>query len=469
MPWPSSVLEPSALFTDASKLQSRFDDYVRLALRPQWTSAVEALTTLIDFRDFAEDTLADLKTIMKAKSDMPLGLEALVKSLKNTNVPDRKVLTVAFLTENALCLRASISLATAPSSLVAFVIEAEIESFNAKAREICKYRPVLTAPRVTVERIAAEMDTKAQTLEAFKKHAEDLGTSSLWPVYALFKAVERGEVEDLFLHAPLPRVFGAPSCVRNGIERRSNPAKLVTGNPRPLSLEKCVLSAKGRLAWRQGSKWTVMDAKHTGLVASLPGLPYVWTMDPDTMSCGIYTSTGLAVEFDLPKDSEVPNWIDCQRDPEGALVLMWGHINPLTGSLGAQNACAFDEDALVQSSTLEFLDAFVPLKARRSPGARVDWRDHGNLLSVHHTVEDDASAARKWVHTFEVVFGNNLLMTLTTDLRPIEAVFGCPTDMILLSPLSSKALQHWKLDNGAYAMTTSEEAPPGRWTSLTVV
>ena len=37
-------------------------------------------------------------------------------------------------------------------------------------------------------------------------------------------------------------------------------------------------------------------------------------------------------------------------------------------------------------------------------------------------------------------------MTLETDSRPIEAVYGSPFDIVLFSPLSSKqALQHWTL------------------------
>jgi hypothetical protein len=53
------------------------------------------------------------------------------------------------------------------------------------------------------------------------------------------------------------------------------------------------------------------------------------------------------LEFEVPKDETegLPTWIDCQRDQEGSLVFLWGHINAQTGGLTTQNVIALDEES----------------------------------------------------------------------------------------------------------------------------
>jgi hypothetical protein len=84
-------------------------------------------------------------------------------------------------------------------------------------------------------------------------------------------------------------------------------------------------------------------------------------------------------------------------------------------------------------------------------------------------------------------------MTLTTDARPIESIYGSPEDLVLLSPLSSsEPLQHWTLvaakqeaaktegPDGArpdatrpeYKMTASLKVPKldvGHWQNVCVI
>jgi hypothetical protein len=101
----------------------------------------------------------------------------------------------------------------------------------------------------------------------------------------------------------------------------------------------------------------------------------------------------------------------------------------------------------------------------------MDWRDHANLLSVNHTVKDDAvEGDRHWTHTYEIVFGPSLLMSMSTDSRPIEAVYGNPHDIVLLSPLSSsRALQHWSLKDNAYVLIDQREVPKDYiWTTFCI-
>jgi hypothetical protein len=238
-----------------------------------------------------------------------------------------------------------------------------------------------------------------------------------------------------------------------------------------------VLTGNGCISWKQKEEWNTVKCDQAHLVASLPGLVsrHVWTLKPTTLEACIICLEPyrIVAQFELTPDeiSGEPNWIDCQRDSEGSLVLLWGKINSLTGSLHTQNILAFDEECLGEK-TFEMLDTISELPNRRSTGVRVDWRDHGNLLSVHHSVYDSAkNDERSWNHTYSVVFGNNVLMEFQSDLRPIEAVYGCPHDIFLLSPLSSKnAIQHYELSE-KYVMTESMEVPKcpeGHWTSFCI-
>jgi hypothetical protein len=183
----------------------------------------------------------------------------------------------------------------------------------------------------------------------------------------------------------------------------------------------------------------------------------------------------VVIEFELPFDmlqDQRPNWIDCQRDSEGALVLIWGTINPLTGALHSQNVSALNEEALFSNEESEILASMAPLPNRRRLGYKVDWRDHGNLLSVHHQVVDAPGPVRKWTHNYDIVFADTILLSLETEGRPIEAIFGSPKEMILLSPLSAmQGLQLWTNQDDEYKLKETArlpKCPKGQWTSMTV-
>jgi hypothetical protein len=237
----------------------------------------------------------------------------------------------------------------------------------------------------------------------------------------------------------------------------------------------------------------VWPAKTAYLIAPLPGVSrgrFVWTLDPKTLQATIYKLDPVKgpiniLEFEVPQDETEgrPNWIDCQRDQEGSLVFLWGHINAQTGGLTTQNVIALDEESLFNDAKgpeIQFLSEVHKIPNRRVPGMRLDWRDHGNLLSIHHTIQDHmteatsgALASRIWTHTYEIVFGDHLLMSISTDARPIESIFGGPTELVLLSPLSSKsALQYWMLKGATYEMKEAFEVPKcptEQWSSVCVV
>jgi hypothetical protein len=506
--WPTQVLSSigPVIFhgTDHSKLKTFFEVFVRTSLTAEWSARIDAYRSLMDFRDFVEDTWTLLKQDFGVSNHKVVSTEDLVRALKATSDGSkRKSMTLAFLQENVLSIRNSIQPQTIPVNFVEFSIQKELDIFFQHAKQIHSYRPILNVSVEVLESIVGSMESKGlnHTLQDFQEYARNMNVTTLWPVLALWYSLHSQDpelsVERLFINVPLPRVFGAPSAVRNSIDRHCDPSKLCKSVRERLSLSRAIIAGSGYLAWRprETESFIVVPAPTAILVAPLPGLSkrFVWTLDPKTHQAAIYNLdlvrklpdasspleskyalTPVAL-FEIPYDEtdQEPNWIDCQRDAEGSLVLRWGHINALTGGLHTQNLMAFDEEALYKEASLEFLDTSAALQDRYTT-RRIDWRDHGNLLSMYHSIEDhnEEPLKRRWVHNYEIVFGSSLLMTMSTDARPIESIYGSPEDVILLSPLStSSGLQHFVLDQSTYTLKENCSVPKiqGYWNSVCVL
>lgn len=482
--WPPKLISKVApiIFADSLKLRQHYDSYIKTVLCPVWSLRVETLSALMDLRDYVEDTWAILIKDFGLTCKMILSVEGLISVLKQKAAAERHKIVLAFLEENALSLKGRVEAACSPKDFVCFSIDRELEKLFDIGLQVTRFRPLLKCSRESIESVVKSMEESPDLdISDFQKFCKDLGLTSLWPVLAIWASNQRGDVEEVFLHCPLPRVFGAPSCVRNAVEKNASP-ETISRRPRDsLCLKKAVLAGHGFLGW-YNSKWTTKPLARAYLVANLPGLDkHVWCLNPETLEAAIYKincddTVSVLMEFELQHDEVCgkPNWIDCQRDSEGSIVLLWGHINPLTGALYTQNVAGFDDSLL--AGKMEFLEDIATLPNRRCLDSRIDYRDHGNLLSVHHSVSDrpidEMNRDRLWTHNYEVVFSDNLLLTLSTDARPIEAIYGSPHDMLLLSPLSStQGLQQWALEDKKYILKDSSSiigCPVKHWQSLSV-
>jgi hypothetical protein len=202
---------------------------------------------------------------------------------------------------------------------------------------------------------------------------------------------------------------------------------------------------------------------------------YVWTINEEenVLKAHIYfcedSGPKTVLEFDLSKSPDKTNWIDCQRDSDNVLVFSWGHINSLTGSLQERFCFALDDDFVTNPI---FKNDVSECPQRAIKGSKIDYRDHGNLMSVHHTVTDKNvdKDDRAWMHSYDICFGNFLVLSMNTDSRPIESVYGAAHDFFLLSPLSSsQTVQQWRLKNSEFVYTDSLTMPKslkGDWSCL---
>jgi hypothetical protein len=448
----------SIAFSDSEKLNKYYDAYVRESLRPAWAIDVKKLTNVVHFRDYVEDLLK-------------VNTSKLVAAIKSTSDPlMRSEYCLAFLHEHFLLRGYSLQ----DLKFVSFAIDRELAAFFDLAKSIVRFRPVLKNSRETLELILQSLKT-CPSADFFVKLSKDLGHSNIWPVLALYSAHIKGEAEEYFLHCPLPRIFGGPSVIRNSIERTVNAEKLLSKSE-ALNIQNVVVGSASSLCYKTSSGFKVFDA-NARLLASLPGLTnYVWTLSNEgsILKARIYRCDDAGpvtiLEFDLERPEEEPNWIDCQRDADSTLVFSWGHINSLTGSLQDRFCFALDDDF---ASKPIFHNDVSECEPRAVKGSKIDYRDHGNLMSIHHTVTDVEKKDRSWMHTYEMCFGNYLLMSLTTDSRPVEAVYGAAHDFVLLSPLSStQSIQQWCLQKSKFVLQNYLSVPKslkGDWTSVAVL
>jgi len=442
------------------------DTFIQTILKPDWANRLKTKQSLLDLRNEIEEIVQNTYAMFSVKEPVYVNANVM-KDLKIA--PDRLQTSLKYLDSVAVEMFQNKDIKY-PDAFIEHSLEQQLQDYYEMCKILVKYRPILFNSRETIELVLKQFDSlpDIKTSDLTRIQSE-LGLRSRMPVLALWHSNLKGDAEDLFLHCPLPRVFGAPSCIRNSIERCKNPLDLCKMvRKQNLNMDRVVLAGHGHIAYLDQKEIKIVKVPRAYLIANLPGLSgYIWILQPTTLQAAIYTiwpTFELVIEFDLTNDeSEETNWIDCQRDTEGNLVLLYGHINALTGSLLTQNMAAFDEEIL-SGGTLDFLTDISEIPNRQTVGQRIDWRDHGNLISAHHSVKDAMQKEeRVWHHTFDIVFANHLLFTIETEARPIEAVYGSPFEMFVLSPLSSKKLQHWTLntdsDGPLYKMEASRDLP----------
>jgi hypothetical protein len=297
--WPSGLLEilgPTLLSKD--KLGLYYREYVKGVLIPQWTGELERLSSLIDLRDFAEDTLSLLSTNFQCAASGAVPIDQLVKALKLcTDLLKRRRMTSAFIEENALAMK---NIQASHGPFVNFAISCELKSYFDVANALGKIRPILKCSVDTIEAVIKKIEASELTLDFLKEVERDLGVTSLWPVLALIQAHQDGEVEELFLHVPMPKVFGAPSCVRNSLSKNKTKFPITAG----VKIDNAVIASKTSLCFKTSSGWTTHSVKIATLVASLPNRRAVWCLDPGSMKAAIYSIDPFetVLEFDLPQD-----------------------------------------------------------------------------------------------------------------------------------------------------------------------
>ena len=505
MKWPSDILDKVApIILDSNKVAKYFPSYVHEHEVPRWISESKHMKSRNEFRDFREEALAifltefDIDPDTASQTANQSGCQSANQSASQSvlvmpdSIEERQSISVKYLTEKSLELR-TFNLHRLPQDFVAHCLQKELDIYFHLAKSIGHFRPILKCPRESIEVVVAKIEKLGPqlTIQNVQEYSKELGLATILPVLALYFSCFAGDVDEMFLHPPLPRIFGNPST--RDITKSHHPDDLLKKSIlqkgiaperarrvlNPLNMQNAVVAGSGSLGYSLNGSFHITKYSRACLVCPLPDVPnFVWVANPATLQAAVVRlrpSFKIIIEFDLPNDAEegdAPqgvNWIDCQRDNEGVLALMWGHINEHTGMMATQNMLGLD-----LHGGPDLTKKLCEIPVRNVVGTKLDWRDHGNLLNVHYWVKDETAKERQWTHMYDICFGSHLLMTMSTDSRPIEAVYGSPREMFLLSPLSStQTLQYWSLDEtGTYKMTNAVgllKPESGQWKSVCVM
>jgi len=441
--------------------------------------------SLLEVRDLMEDFWSQLNKEFHTNCALK-GLDEYLKSFKKRTTLD--MVKPADFCKSQWSIIWTESSNEWPHGLRSIVLNNEIEMYIEAIKQVVKYYPALKASRDQIELATTQLEsTDCLDLQKADFYKQTLNLKSYLPVLVLWKLSKEGWADELFANCPLPRVFGSPCSVRNHFDVNKPETLFRPSTSRHLNALKLVLAGQGHLGIAGYKKTTgdlydtihVLKVEEAHLICNLPGLSdTIWLVNPQSLKsciCKVRPEFKKIVEFDLPSLDAVkkPNWVDSQRDSEGNLVLHWGHIHELTGTLKYESMIALDEDSL---TSLNFLDSVAAIPKRRTKGLRIDYRDHGNVLGIYHKVVDkfDAAGTRKWSHTYDILFAETSILTYETESRPIEAVYGSPQEFFVLCPMSKIQLQHWVLNNkssSCYELQDKHEVPKlveGTWSSLCI-
>jgi hypothetical protein len=258
--------------------------------------------------------------------------------------------------------------------------------------------------------------------------------ASLSMLYCMLKGID---VDDTFVLPPKTSVRGNLCVLR---DTSSETVSLKSCKKQSPDLKRFVLSYDGHLLVRSGDTTTKIVEPCAKLVVPVPGLDvFVGTMlrryaivaKDSTAAVLALTFDGTSVkcvkrmEIDL---GEPADFIDCQRDRDDNIVFFWGQRNALTGGASVQLVAWTEEDFLSKTPTVNVVETHkVP--NRMTANARVDYRDHGNLLSL---VTDVTEVGDAYSVTQRLLFGRHILENtlLAPGVVRKYHVYGSPLDFV---------------------------------------
>lgn len=252
------------------------------------------------------------------------------------------------------------------------------------------------------------------TKDDFQAFHEEVGITVPPIVLAAYMyAIQTKKAEEIFIKNSKEQVVAYP--VRPSFDFEEAPTtqfrSIKSAKKEPLNTKRCVIASKGHLLlWDESSnRYVSVPEPLAHLIANVPGLDLiedramVFIADPQTKVGAIvylrlFGPIKRVASFDLesPDESDLPdalpmNWINCDRDTQGNIVLTWGHLLE-TGNIQWSSHASLIEKNLVENGTLKrvspakiIFEDFADPQDRSGATSlvRQDFRDHGNVLGIH--------------------------------------------------------------------------------------
>lgn len=393
----------------------------RTSLRGRsYESFFEGLTDLVEYRDVAEDLLETY------------GLT------ENFTVPKSETRSLAC--SQALAVILSQRATTDSLQYKDFCLKRACEEFLDVTDPYITMRPRMKASIPELERLISEMEAlDAPTVDHLDRWATLYGNSVLSTLSLYYCILSGIDTDDAFVNAPKSLLSGNVCTLR---DTAPGPASIKACKKQDPDLSRAIVLYDGhlKLRFKTGFLDIVEPLAHYGV--PVPGTDvvvngvlrrYIVVAKGTTAAVLAITyhdtpTVQKKLEIDLQESTPI-DFLDCQRDRDTNIVLLWGHRNHLTGSAEIQYFAWSEDEFLSKRMNLSVLDTHK-LPVRTVPGTKIDYRDHGNLLALSTCITEDSSERRAFKVRQQILFGNTLVDEPTDRLLHI---YGSPVDYVRLT------------------------------------
>lgn len=411
--------------------KQNFDDWKQSLRSTMFEDRFKGIDEVLELRDLCEDILETEYYITKVFN--------LPKEI--TKVSNRCAIASATLynhiVEHAVCKEPW------PKDYIDYVLQKEAQAWLE-----------LTDPKVTIRprfKLAREeLDELINTIEAqcavcnktwVKMWSIKLGfPDSIVPVLGiLYAIIKEQDLDDLFIDCPKSVVLGAPCNYREIID-----AITVKAKSQSIDYSTFMLASNGSI-YAYTTKWHKFIEPLAKYLVWVPGLEQTVQIEQGpairryiivakdnvaAIMAVTYGPNGMLIiskkaEFDL---TETIDYLDCQRDRDNNIILLFGQFNHHIGSLKTVNYCGWTEEEFVQrkEGTIEP----KRLLNRTSASARIDFRDHGNLLALVSNITEKNETERQFFYEQSIHFGSYVI-PMHFEKR-LYAVYGSPLHFVVI-------------------------------------
>lgn len=418
MLFPTSLLSSLTSMPDGEYSVDKFRASI---VANRFVDAFQGCVDVVDFRDAAEDILQAYGvttnfTIPKSLPRAQACAEALAVILRSTASSESLefkdyVLQQASLTWLSL---------TDPSTTL---------------------RPRLKTSLADTEALLARVELLAA--ECTDAHIESWATTvgSRLPIYAIvYSLLNDLDVDETFVNAPKSSIRGSTCVLR---DTTTDALVLKSCRKQLPDLKRLVFCTEGSIVLVDNDVIHAVPEPCAHLCVPIPGVDltignalrrYMIVSNKATAAVIAVTynqgkvTASKKLEIDL---GDPADFLDCQRDRDDNIVMLWGTRNVLTGNADKHYVAWTEEELLSKNPQINVLETHK-LPPRTSAATKIDFRDHGNLLSLVTTVtETDVNDTRVFSMDQTILFGNHIV---ERQAPRVYHCFGAPGNFVKATP-----------------------------------
>lgn len=337
-------------------------------------------------------------------------------------------------------------------------------------------RPRMKTPVHVIEKVLADMENHEWTTSRIAEWAAELNTAQLPVLSMMWCLTNDVDVDDAFMHAPKSTVRGACCTLRNMHHGVADVKRCKAQSPdinRPIFVQNGsikVFQADGKYALvKEPCAFYGVPVPGTDVITDDNLRRYIVVAKGSTAAILEirYTkdkmpSVKRMFEMDLEESAPI-DFLDCQRDRDANIVLIWGHRAEYTGGAELKYFALSYEDFMNKKVNMAPFET-SKLPDRSTPGTRIDFRDHGNLLALANFITEGTDDAKR---TFQlnqhVIYGSTAISNPKLPER-LFAAFGAPPLYVALG--ASKTL--WSISAASHTKAASVDIVPSDVTSMIV-